>query len=94
MNCSDLYSNTFLHSFVSTFRDFAGSGSFLVSSVWGFLVLGTRTLCKGEVMMIRWLGHWDTVGEPEIMPLLLCVLWLRSGLCLYIYIWLSVTLHA
>ena len=36
---------------------------------WGFFVLGTRTLCKGGVM-IRWLGPWDAVWEPANIPLL------------------------
>ena len=41
-------------------------------------MLGTRTLRKGGVM-IHWLGHWDAVWVPEIMPCLF-VLWLRSEL--------------
>ena len=36
---------------------------------WGFFVLGTRTLCKGGVM-IRWLGPWDAVWEPANISLL------------------------
>ena len=65
---SGLQFNPFLHSFVSSFRDFLEVVSFGFVP-WGFFVLGTRTLCKGGVM-IRWLGPWDAVWEPANIPLL------------------------
>ena len=39
---------------------------------WGFFVLGTRTLCKGGVM-IRWLGPLGRcVGTSDIPLLFVC----------------------
>ena len=34
-------------------------------------MLGTCTLCNGEVM-IRSLSFWDAVWEPAIVPLIVC----------------------
>ena len=50
MNCLGLYSAIFPHAFISLFRDFVAGCSFLVLSLGSFM-LGTRILCKGEVMI-------------------------------------------
>ena len=58
-SCLVVYS--LLHSLVSSLRDFWELGHYGVhDSFLDFSMLGTRTLCKGGVM-ICWLGRWDAV---------------------------------
>ena len=47
-------------------------------------MLGTRTFCKGGVV-IRWLGPLGRCGWPAIMLHCLCTLWSRSWQCTFGY---------